>query len=427
MNTSQAAVLNTKATLDASAWRKSDTTWMLGLYGTAIGAGVLFLPINAGIGGLIPLLIMAVLAFPMTFFAHRGLCRFVLSGSQPGSDITEVVEEHFGIGAGKLITLLYFFAIYPILLVYSVAITNTVESFITHQLHLQAPPRALLSLILLVGLMTIVRFGKEIIIKTMSLLVYPFVVVLMALALYLIPHWNSSVFANASVSGSGNGLMMTLWLAIPVMVFSFNHSPIISAFAVAKREEYGDQAEPKCSRILARSHIMMVLTVMFFVFSCVLCLSPENLAEAKAQNISILSYLANHFSTPLMAWLAPIIAIVAITKSFLGHYLGAREGFNGIVTKALRSRGKSIAESKLNRFTAVFMLITTWIVATLNPSILGLIESLGGPIIAVLLFLMPMYAINKVPAMRKYSGKLSNIFVTLVGLIAISAVVYDLV
>jgi serine transporter len=33
---------------------------------------------------------------------------------------------------------------------------------------------------------------------------------------------------------------MTLWLAIPVMVFSFNHSPIISSFAVAKREEYGE-------------------------------------------------------------------------------------------------------------------------------------------------------------------------------------------
>ena len=27
-----------------SGWRKTDTMWMLGLYGTAIGAGVLFLP-----------------------------------------------------------------------------------------------------------------------------------------------------------------------------------------------------------------------------------------------------------------------------------------------------------------------------------------------------------------------------------------------
>ncbi len=55
---------------------------MLGLYGTAIGAGVLFLPINAGVGGMIPLIIMAILAFPMTFFAHRGMTRFVLSGKK---------------------------------------------------------------------------------------------------------------------------------------------------------------------------------------------------------------------------------------------------------------------------------------------------------------------------------------------------------
>ena len=411
----------TLSSTEASAeWRKSDTTWMLGLYGTAIGAGVLFLPINAGIGGLIPLLIMAALAFPMTFYAHRGLCRFVLSG-RGDRDITGVVEEHFGAGAGTLLTLLYFFAIYPILLVYSVAITNTVESFITHQLHLQAPPRALLSLILIAGLMAIVRFGKETIVKTMSVLVYPFVLVLMALALFLIPHWNSAIFHHAEVSGKG--LWVTLWLAIPVMVFSFNHSPIISAFAVAKRQEYGDGAAKKCSRILARSHLMMVVTVMFFVFSCVLSLSPENLAEAKEQNISILSYLANHFNTPLMAWLAPLIAMVAITKSFLGHYLGAREGFNGLIARTLR---KPPAENKLNRITAIFMFLTAWFVATKNPSILGLIETLGGPVIAVLLFLMPMYAINKVPSMRQYSGKISNIFVVLTGLVAISAIAYDL-
>ena len=411
-----------------SSWRKTDTMWMLGLYGTAIGAGVLFLPINAGIGGLIPLIIMAILAFPMTFFAHRGLTRFVLSGKNAGEDITEVVEEHFGITAGKLITLLYFFAIYPILLVYSVAITNTVESFITHQMHMNAPPRALLSLILILGLMTLVHFGQDMIVKAMSILVFPFVTVLMALALYLIPNWNMSVFTNASLSGNGvgHGMLMTLWLVIPVMVFSFNHSPIISSFAVAKRKEYGDGAEKKCSRILAFSHIMMVITVMFFVFSCVLSLSPADLMEAKSQNVSILSYLANHFSNPVIEYIAPFIAFIAITKSFLGHYLGAREGFNGMVIKSLRSKGKKIALPTLNRYTGIFMLLTTWLVATLNPSILGMIETLGGPIIAMLLFLMPMYAIRKVPAMKKYSGHISNVFIVIMGLIAMSAIVFSL-
>ncbi|WP_341646576.1 hypothetical protein [Thauera sp. SDU_THAU2] len=34
-------------------WRSQETAWMLGLFGTAIGADVLFLPANAGFGGLI--------------------------------------------------------------------------------------------------------------------------------------------------------------------------------------------------------------------------------------------------------------------------------------------------------------------------------------------------------------------------------------
>lgn len=426
MDNSQANALG--RVVGEKSWRKSDTVWMLGLYGTAIGAGVLFLPINAGAGGLLPLIIMAMLAFPMTFYAHRALTRFVLSGKNPGEDITEVVEEHFGAGAGKIITLLYFFAIYPILLMYSVAITNTVDSFIVHQLGLVSPPRALLSLILIIGMMVVVRFGEQMIVKAMSVLVFPFVAVLMLMAAWLVPHWHVAALETLSFrqpDGGGN-LWITLWLAIPVMVFSFNHSPIISSFAVAKRNEYGAGAEKKCSRILASAHLMMVMTVMFFVFSCVLSLSPADLQAAKDQNITILSYLANHFQVPMIAWLAPIVAMVAITKSFLGHYLGAREGFNGIVVKSLRSRGKSVTPHRLNRFTTAFMLLSTWLVATWNPSILGMIETLGGPIIAMILFLMPMYAMQKVPAMRQYSGKMSNVFVVIVGILAISSIAYSL-
>jgi serine transporter len=102
---------------------KQDIVWMLSLYGTAVGAGTLFLPINAGLQGIWPLIIMLLLAFPMTYFSHRAFCRLVLSGSAK-NNITQVVEEHFGKVASKLITLFYFCAIYPILLIYSVAIRD---------------------------------------------------------------------------------------------------------------------------------------------------------------------------------------------------------------------------------------------------------------------------------------------------------------
>ncbi|MFZ0152947.1 serine/threonine transporter [Pseudomonas sp.] len=402
-------------------WARQDTTWMLGLFGTAIGAGTLFLPINAGLGGFWPLLILALLAFPMTYYAHRGLTRFVLSGRE-GGDITKVVEEHFGIGAGTSITLLYFFAIFPILLIYSVALTNTVGSFMQHQLHIEPPPRLVLSFVLILGLLAIVRCGEQATVKVMSLLVYPFIVALAFLAVFLIPHWSGGILSTATEMPSGSAFLHTLWLAIPVMVFSFNHSPIISAFAVDQKRRYGVHADERSGQILCRAHLLMVVMVMFFVFSCVLTLTPAQLAEAKTQNLSILSYLANHFSNPTIAFAAPLIAFIAIAKSFLGHYIGASEGLKGLIVRT----GMRPGAKALDRMTAAFMLVICWIVATLNPSILGMIETLGGPVIAAILFLMPMYAIRKVPAMRKYSGQLSNIFVVAVGLVAISALLYSL-
>lgn len=85
-------------------WTKYDTGWTLSLFGTAIGAGILFLPINAGAGGLWPLLIVTALIGPMTYLSHRGLSRLVCASPRSGGDITVAVRDYFGQGAGKLIT-----------------------------------------------------------------------------------------------------------------------------------------------------------------------------------------------------------------------------------------------------------------------------------------------------------------------------------
>ncbi len=46
--------------------------------------------------------------------------------------------------------------------------------------------------------------------------------------------------------------------------------------------------------------------------------------------------------------------------------------------------------------------MTTWIVAVINPKhILGMIETMGAPMIAAILFLMPVFAMNKYQAMAR--------------------------
>ncbi len=180
------------------------------------------------------------------------------------------------------------------------------------------------------------------------------------------------------------------------------------------------------SLILRNTAIMLVGFVMLFVFSCVLSLGPEQLAEAKAQNLPVLSYLANVQNSPFISYFAPLVAFVAIISSFFGHYLGASEGLRGIIRGQIDPDAKLINPSALRPVITAFMFLTTWGVAIINPSILGLIETLAGPVIAAILYLMPMYAIHKVDALKQYRGRLSNVFVTFAGLVAMSGIVYGI-
>ena len=124
---------------------------------------------------------------------------------------------------------------------------------------------------------------------------------------------------------------------------------------------------------------------------------------------------------------ASIIALVAIFKSFFGHYLGTLEGLNGLILRFGYKGDKTrVSSGKLNTLSMVFIMGSTWVVAYANPNILDLIEAMGAPIIASLLCLLPMYAIRKAPSLAKYRGRLDNLFVTAIGLLTILNIVYKL-
>ena len=58
---------------------------------------------------------------------------------------------------------------------------------------------------------------------------------------------------------------------------------------LAQRRDHGEHAVEKSDAILKRTATILLGFVMFFVFSCVMSLTPAQLAEAKSQNIAVLS------------------------------------------------------------------------------------------------------------------------------------------
>ena len=396
-------------------------SWAISLFGTAVGAGILFLPINAGASGVWPLLIVTLLIAPMTYFSHRALARFVCKSPRQGEDITVVAEDYFGTGAGRAITLLYFLAIYPIVLIYGVGITNTVESLLENQIGVAAPPRWILSGVLIGLMMLVMILGEKLMLIVTQALVYPLILALLGISLYLIPTWDFSGLRGGTPHTPG-GFLLAVWLIIPVLVFAFNHSPAISQFSLAMQREHGERSAHEASKVLALTAGLLVVFTMFFVWSCVLSLGMDGLSDAREANIPVLSHLANVYDAPVISYMGPAIAIAAIFSSFFGHYLGAAEGAAGIVRGLFPKQTAQWGTKRLAAGVAVFMFLTTWSVAVLNPSILGLIESLSGPVIASILYIMPMVAIYKVDALKPFRKAYSNYFVVVMGVIAIGGI-----
>lgn len=443
-----------------STWNSFDTRWMLSLFGTAVGAGILFLPIRAGSGGFWPVVVMTIIIFPMVWLSHRALSRFVFEAKSDDQDITHAAEEYWGRSVSLLITVLYFFAIYPICLAYGVGITNTFGSFIINQLNLTdlffilqdengnqilnnkgeltktlyPGVRVTLAFILVTAMMSVMFLKEEWIMKACNALVYPLCFVLFAFSLYLIPFWKLEVVQNVP---NFKDFMVVVWLTLPVLVFSFNHSPAISTFSMSTRRKYGNDTEQKSNQILFRTSIMLLIFIMFFTFSCILSLDSNDFAAARKENIPILSYFANTFANKniqglnfeyyIFSYAAPLVAFLAIVSSFFGHYFGAYEGLCGIVRKIVKLSGNENPNiQSIKIFSTLFMYVTIMVVAYINPSILDFIESLGGPIIAVILFVMPIFAFYTVAKLKKYKNTYLDIFVLLTGLLTIVSVIYKL-
>lgn len=423
-------------------WSGRDTTWVLSLFGTAIGAGVLFFPIRAGMGGLIPFCIMLVLAYPLAYYCHRALTRLCFSGKKLADgtypNLTEVASEHFGKAGGLIITFLYFFAICPLLWIYGVTITNTFINLWTNILGWGELNRAVTAFVLLLIMTIVIYFGKEITVKVMSYLVFPFILCLVIISLLLIPYWKAGLFEN--VDTNFGDATLAVWAGIGIMVFAFNYSPIVSHFSLSQRARYEDVegsefALKRASKIVSGAALLMVSVVFFFAISCLLTLSPAEMVQAKEANVPILSFLGDHFKemaqghdSALVAFLiyaAPLIAIVAIFKSFFGHYLGTIEGLTGLVVKAGYNDVKP-AKSTYRKIDLVCMLVimvSTWAIAVLDPNILDLIEQMGAPIIAILLCLLPVYGFYKIDCLKRFRGTPSTAFVAIIGILAILNIV----
>ncbi|AEX81939.1 septum formation protein [Corynebacterium diphtheriae] len=273
----------------------------------------------------------------MVFFSHRMYSRIVSASPVKGLDVLQVITSLAGRKRGLATALMYWLAIYPIVLIYGVSVTNTMDSFIVNQMGGPHVDRWLLATIC-VGVMTgAYALGKKATLWFANLLVYPLIVALAAVSLYLIPYWDLDSFMAYK---SDVSLWKAMLFVLPVLVFSFSHMAAVSQSALDVQKSHdGDVAgtEKEVSKIELITCTLLVGFTMFFVWSCTLALGSDGMAVVREENIPVLSYFANTTNAPFMAVVTPVSRCARLRRRTSGTCL-ARRRVRSICCARLRRR-----------------------------------------------------------------------------------------
>ncbi|NUU64542.1 AAA family ATPase [Enterobacteriaceae bacterium BIT-l23] len=408
-----------------ASWTLKDAIWILGLYGTTVGAGTLFLPVEVGTRGPLVLILMLVLGLPLALIPHVLLCRVYMRESQVDNGTLPIFGSFFSGRGERAIMLFYCVTFFPVTLVYGISLVNALNDYFSTHLHLGMMNRGLLSFIVIAGLYAVLNKGRDRVVGTMSALALPFACAILFIALIQIPLWDFSHLTRAFHRSNDMPLaesFKNIWLTLPLITFSFCCAPLISPLASYYREKQNG-GEQKAVRMIRLAYVAIFFSIIFFVLSCVLSISHETFVSAKAHNLNVLSVIGGDGGYRAVYFVAPFIAIIGMMKSFLGVSLSVAETFTRLLTPradtpAAKKRGKLLA------FLVMFGITFGVVYADLDA--ITLIETICGPLIAILLFLIPTWLIYTRQELRALRGFTAAI-VVFSGLATLSALFYAMV
>ena len=144
--------------------------------------------------------------------------------------------------------------------------------------------------------------------------------------------------------------------------------------------------------MLLMLNVLKYKSLLYYdIRSCyVLCLEQylkfdsNDLKVAKEQNLSILSYLANELNSPVIT-IAPYHCFCGYYKVFPWSLYRAYEVMRDMIIKSSKT-WERYRRKTVKTMILTFVVLTCWYVAYTNPSILGIIDALSGPLVRYLMY-----------------------------------------
>ena len=400
-------VVSQKIKLNSKDWG-----WVAINIGMGIGAGIVFLPVQAGLVGLWTFLLAVIVAYPVLYLFQR-LFINTIAEAPKCEDYPTVISNYLGKAWGIALGFIYFIMLVIWVFIYSLTITNDSASYlynygVTSTLWSNYSVYSLCIVIFMVFL----AFKSRILLFHLSkILVVVILVLLVILSFLIIPYWDmDNIMPITSYWKMIKEAIVTLPFAMTSILFLQSLSPMV----IGVRSRSGSIAEgrKRSIKIMNTSFFMLAGIVFFFALSCTLAVNHREAVHAFKANTSFLVILAKHVPGITIPIIGIIIGIFAVMTSFFGVLLGFYEACVGLsINIFFRKKPREQVNMKvLSKFIIVFTVLVAWSAAVLNFKILYF-TSICSPIFGIIGCFIPVILVYSNEGLRKYRGFVAYIIV----------------
>ncbi|WP_158260209.1 amino acid permease [Photobacterium sp. GB-56] len=382
-----------------------DVGWIVMSIGMAIGAGIVFLPVQVGVMGLWVFLLSSVIGYPAMYLFQK-LFINTLAESKKCTDYPGVISGYLGKNWGIALGILYFIMLVIWVLVYSLAITNDSASYLytfgvteSHLNHNIFYGLALICLLSYIG-----SKSEKFLFKISGVMAVTVITLVAVMGVLLIPQWN---FSNITAVGDWDKMLKDAIITLPFTLTSILFIQSLSPMVISYRshEKSIEVARYKASRAMKIAFSILFVVVFFFAISFTFAISQSEAQHAMQENISALAMIAHYFPGSWATIVGIVINIFAVVTSFFGVFLAFKEACKGLAMNMLERKyaHHDINTELVNKLTTVFIILIAWAAVALNLPILSF-TSICSPIFGIVGCLIPAYLVYKVPSLNKYKG-----------------------
>ncbi|WP_375749931.1 hypothetical protein [Vibrio sp. HN007] len=410
-------------------WKKAtkfdsvDIGWIVMSIGMAIGAGIVFLPVQVGVMGLWVFLLSSIIGYPAMYLFQK-LFINTLAESKECTDYPGVITGYLGKNWGMALGALYFVMLVIWVLVYSLAVTNDSASY----LHSFGVTEGKLSdnVFYGLGLICVLSFigskGEKLLFKLSGFMAVTVLSLVAVMGVLLVAKWDmNNIPAIGDMGPMIKDAIITLPFTLTSILFIQSLSPMVISYR--SHEKSIEVARYKASRAMKIAFAILFVIVFFFAVSFTFAISQEQATSAMNQNISALAIIAQYFPGSWATIAGIVINIFAVVTSFFGVFLAFKEACTGLAMNVLlRKYDESQIDSKLiSKLVTVFIILLAWGAIAINAPILSF-TSICSPVFGLVGCLIPAYLVYQVPHLHKYKGMATNMIIITGILLCISPI-----